>query len=147
MFSSLSLAPRYRLDDESTWLQGVDPLRRYWVAVNGDDSYLRWIPGLSTLDVDSFRQAIRGVRALAIGQDLTLPTELGADLTIACVAENAYAIVDLSSAPVWHLFDRESLEALLMTAHPDWQCAPQHVQLGASLLTAAWGQPVVAKVA
>ncbi|MEY3297736.1 MAG: hypothetical protein RLZZ597_996 [Cyanobacteriota bacterium] len=147
MFSQLSLAPRYRLDDESAWLQGIDPLRRYWVMVNGEETLVRRLPGLSTQDFDSFKQAIRGFRALDIGQELTLPAELGEQLTIFCVAENTYAIADHSLAPVWHLFDRESLESLLMTAHPDWQCAPQHLRLGQAVLTAAWGQPIAAKAA
>ncbi|MEB3288644.1 MAG: hypothetical protein VKI82_01945 [Leptolyngbya sp.] len=147
MFSQLSLAPRYRLDDESAWLQGIDPLRRYWVMVNGEDTLVRRLPGLSTPDFDQFKQAMLSFRALAVGQELTLPAEMGDDLTIHCVAENTYALADDSSAPLWHLFDRESLESLLMTAHPDWQCAPQHLRLGQSVLTAAWGQPVAAKVA
>jgi hypothetical protein len=148
MFSQLSLSPRYRLDDESPWLQGVDPLRRYWIAVNGDETRVRRLPGLSIPSFDAFKQAIRSFRALEIGQELTLPAELGEQLTIACVAENCYALADHSTgAPVWHLFDYESLESLLMTAHPDWQCAPNHLMLGRSLLTAAWGQPVAAKAA
>lgn len=147
MFSQLSLAPRYRLDDESAWLQGIDPLRRYWVMVNGEETLMRRLPGLSTSDFDDFRQAIRGFRGLDVGQELTLPTELGEPLTVHCVAENTYAIADDSAAPVWHLFDRESLESLLMTAHPDWQCAPQHLRLGQWVLTAAWGQPVAAQAA
>lgn len=147
MFSQLSLAPRYRLDDESAWLQGIDPLRRYWVMVNGEETLMRRLPGLSTSDFDDFRQAIRGFRGLDVGQELTLPAELGKPLTVHCVAENTYAIADDSAAPVWHLFDRESLESLLMTAHPDWQCAPQHLRLGQWVLTAAWGQPVAAQAA
>jgi hypothetical protein len=148
MFSQLSLAPRYRLDDESPWLQGIDPLRRYWVAVNGDETIVRILPGLSTASFDTFKRAIRGFRGLEVGQELTLPAELGEHLTIACVAENCYAIADYTTAaPVSHLFDRESLESLLMTAHPDWQCAPEHLKLGRSLLTAAWGQPVGAQAA
>jgi len=48
---------------------------------------------------------------------------------------------------VWHLFDYESLESLLMTAHPDWRCAPEHLALGRSLLSVAFEQPAAAKVA
>ncbi|MBE9139580.1 hypothetical protein IQ254_20665 [Nodosilinea sp. LEGE 07088] len=148
MFSELSLAPRYRLDDESPWLQGIDPLRRYWIYVNGDGRSVRALSGLTTQGSEAFKQAIGSFRALSTGQELTLPTELGDRLTIHCVATNCYAIADTStSAEVWHLFDAESLESLLLTAHPDWQCAPQHLNLGRSLLTAAWGQPAIVKAA
>lgn len=147
MFSQLSLSPRYRLDDEQPWLQGVDPLRRYWIAVNGDDSQARRLPGLSCNQFDAFKRAIRSFRSLDVGQELSLPGALGELLTIFCVAENCYAIADNSGAPVWHLFDREALESLLMTAHPDWQCAPQHLMLGRSILTAAWGQTAVNQAA
>ncbi|NJL46683.1 MAG: hypothetical protein HC929_03245 [Leptolyngbyaceae cyanobacterium SM2_5_2] len=145
---SFPLLPRYRLDDESPWLQGIDPLRRYWLAVNGDEATVRMLPGLSTQDFESFKQAIFGFRALEVGQELTLPADFGQQLTIACVAENCYAVTDDSTpAPLLHLFDREALESLLMTAHPDWQCAPQHLTLGRSLLAAAWGQSVAVKAA
>ncbi len=148
MFPKLSLAPRYRLDDESTWLQGIDPLRRYWIEVNGDETTVRVLPGLSAQDFHTFKQAILSFRGLEVGQEVTLPAEFGHELTIACVAENCYAVTDDSTAaPVLHLFDRESLESLLMTAHPDWQCAPQHLTLGRSRLTAAWGQSVAVKAA
>ncbi|PSN12149.1 hypothetical protein C7293_21460 [filamentous cyanobacterium CCT1] len=148
MFSELSLAPRYRLDDESPWLKGIDPLRRYWICVNGDQRAMRVLPGLSTQSVEAFKQAIRGFRYLAIGQELTLPAGMSDRITLYCVAENCYAIADKSTeAEVWHLFDAESLESLLLTAHPDWQCAPEHLNLGRSLLTAAWGQPAVPKAA
>ncbi|PSR16532.1 hypothetical protein C8255_17320 [filamentous cyanobacterium CCP3] len=148
MFSELSLSPRYRLDDESPWLKGIDPLRRYWICVNGDQRAMRVLPGLSTQSFEAFKQAIRGFRQLAIGQELTLPAGMGDRITLYCVAENCYAIADKSTgAEVWHLFDAEALESLLLTAHPDWQCAPEHLNLGRSLLTAAWGQPAVPRAA
>ncbi|MBD1917617.1 MULTISPECIES: hypothetical protein [Cyanophyceae] len=148
MFSELSQAPRYCLDDESPWLKGIDPLRRYWIGVNGDPRSLRVMSGFATQSEEAFKQAIRNFRSLAIGQELILPTGLSDRLTIHCVAENCYAIADcLTEAEVWHLFDTESLESLLLTAHPDWQCAPQHLNLGRSLLTAAWGQPSVPRAA
>ena len=148
MFSEMSLAPRYRLDDESPWLKGTDPMRRYWIHVNGEQGFLRALPGLKPNDFETFRQAIISFRNLAIGGVLTLPTELGRSLTIHCVAENCYAIADSTTAdPVWHLFDYESLESLLMTAHPDWRCAPEHLELGRSLLSLAFEQPAAAKVA
>lgn len=106
------------------------------------------LSGLSTQSSEAFNQAIRSFRTLAIGQELTLPAGLSDRLTIHCVANNCYAIADRSTgAEVWHLFDAESLEALLLTAHPDWQCAAEHLNLGRSLLTAAWGQVAVPKAA
>jgi hypothetical protein len=148
MFSGLSLSPRYRLDDLSPWLQGIDPLRRYWLNANGDAGAVRRLPGLQPADFNAFRQAIRRFRGMVPGEQLSLPASLGASLTIHCVAENCYAIADDSpAAPVWHLFDHEALESLLMTAHPDWQCAPEHLSLGRSLLAYAWQQPTVMKAA
>jgi hypothetical protein len=148
MFSEFSLAPRYRLDDESPWLKGIDPLRRYWLYINGDQQRVAVLPGLYAKDSEVFRQSIRSFRRMTIGERLALPTELGEGLLIHCVAENCYAIADPATvAPAWHLFDRESLESLLMTAHPDWQCAPQHLSLGRSLLNLAWGQPAAVKAA
>ena len=58
MFSEMSLAPRYRLDDESPWLKGTDPMRRYWIHVNGEQGFLRALPGLKPNDFETFRQAI-----------------------------------------------------------------------------------------
>ncbi|MBD1872729.1 hypothetical protein H6F75_04485 [Nodosilinea sp. FACHB-131] len=148
MFSELSRAPRYCLDDESPWLRGIDPLRRYWICVNGDSRSLRVMSGLAAQSEEAFQQAIHSFRSLAIGQELNLPAGMSDRLTIHCVAQNCYAISDCSTgAEVWHLFDTESLESLLLTAHPDWQCAPQHLNLGRSLLTAAWGQPSVPRAA
>ncbi|TVP68377.1 MAG: hypothetical protein EA342_06100 [Leptolyngbya sp. LCM1.Bin17] len=148
MFSEFSLTPRYRLDDESPWLKGIDPLRRYWIYVNGDQRRIGVLPGLHAKDLETFRQSIRSFRRLTIGEELVLPTELGEGMTIHCVAENCYAMADSSAVgPVWHLFDRESMESLLLTAHPDWQCAPQHLSLGRSLLSLAWGQPAALKAA
>ncbi|WOD41490.1 hypothetical protein [Nodosilinea sp. E11] len=148
MFSELSLTPRYRLDDDSPWLKGIDPLRRYWIYVNGDQRSLRVLSGLSAQSAEAFKQAIRNFRNLTIGQELTLPAGLSDRLVIHCVALNCYAIADHSTGhEVWHLFDAESLESLLLTAHPDWQSAPEHLNLGRSLITAAWGQTAVPKAA
>ena len=82
MFSEMSLAPRYRLDDQSPWLKGIDPMRRYWIYVNGEQGFARALPGLKTDDFEAFRQAIFGFRNLTIGAVLTLPTELGDGITI-----------------------------------------------------------------
>ncbi|MEA5450236.1 hypothetical protein VB780_16770 [Leptolyngbya sp. CCNP1308] len=37
---------------------------------------------------------------------------------------------------MWHLFDTESIESLLLTAHPDGQRSPQTQMPGRSPLTA-----------
>jgi hypothetical protein len=55
--------------------------------------------------------------------------------TIHCVSLNCYGVeAEINNAPVWHLFDQETLDSLLMTAHPDWQCAPKDIELGRKLL-------------
>jgi hypothetical protein len=148
MFSELSLAPRYRLDDLSPWLKGIDPLRRYWIQVNGEQDLVRQLPGLRSDDFEVFRQSIRSFRQMTAGEILSLSAELGQELTIHCVGENCYAISDTTTPhPVWHLFDYESLESLLMTAHPDWRCAPQHLTLGRSLLSLAFEHPASVQAA
>jgi hypothetical protein len=148
MLSGFSLTPRYRLDDESPWLKGIDPLRRYWIYANGNSDDVRILPGLQMVEFEEFRQAVRGFRAMTPGEELSLPASMGSTLVICCVAENCYAIPDESTgAQVWHLFDKESLESLLMTAHPDWRCTPEHLSLGRSFLSHAWQQPAAVKAA
>lgn len=138
------LSPRYRLDDELPWLVGIDPARRYWLAVNGEQEQTMVIPGLLPHSRDEFKAAILAFRGLQPGETLTLNT-LNQPLHLHCVADNCYAIAtEVKAAPVWHLFDYESIESLLMTAHPDWQCAPQHLALGRSLLSQAFEQSVAA---
>ena len=143
--SKLSLAPRYNLDDETVWLIGIDPVRRYWIQVNGDSTMRIAIPGLMLSEQQDFKSAILDFRSLQQGQTLTLSTFTSRSLVIHCVAENLYAIphpVDDSS--VWHLFDRETVESFLLTAHGDWKCAPQDVALGRELVFKAWQQPCAA---
>ena len=138
----LSLSPRYTLDDEQPWLVGIDPVRRYWIEVNGYSSASIAIPGLMVSDQQEFRNSILSFRALEIGGALALPTFTDTPLVIHCLAENLYAIAHpVESAPTWHLFDRETIEAFLMAAHPDWQCAPQDVALGRDIVFQAWQQP------
>lgn len=144
----ISLAPRYRLDDEHPWLIGIDPLRRYWIAVNGDETHTAVLPGLQADTLAELKAAVMGIRDLAAGDRLELPTAMGNSLEVRCVAENCFAIADSSNGvPVEHCFDQESLESLLMTAHPDWRCAPQHLELGRRQLNGAWTAPAVAKAA
>ncbi|MBD2302926.1 hypothetical protein H6G80_17380 [Nostoc sp. FACHB-87] len=128
------LSPRYRLDDEFPWLEGIDPSRQYWIAVNGDKSLTIAIPGLVVDSISDFKQAIRQFRALQPGEKMTL-VRMAEACKIYCVSLNCYAIeMEVNNVPVWHLFDQETLDSLLMTAHPDWICAPADVELGRKLL-------------
>ena len=148
MSDRFPLVPRYRLDDEQAWLVGIDPLRRYWLLVNGDEATPVILPGLSASDFDIFRDAILTFRGMAAGDTLKLPTALGSELIVTCVSRNCFVIdTDVNGHPATHLFDQESLESLLMTAHPDWRCAPHHRELGRQTLSLSWDKPAAAKVA
>ncbi|MDB9402437.1 hypothetical protein PN459_21020 [Microcystis aeruginosa CS-567/02-A1] len=128
------LSPRYRLDDESPWLQGIDPSRHYWIAVNGDSNVIIAIPGLVVSSMSELKQAIRQFRSLQPGEQMTV-NRIASDCTIHCVSPNCYAVeAEINHAPIWHLFDQETLDSLLMTAHPEWQCAPSDIDLGRKLL-------------
>ena len=141
MSSELPLAPRYTLDDESPWLVGIDPVRRYWIRANGAEDVKIAIPGLSTVSFETLKEAIKSFRTLPVGATLTLPTFTTERLTIHCLANNLYAVpYPINNALTWHLFDRETIEAFLLTAHPDWQCAPQDIALGRDTIFQAWGQ-------
>ena len=140
----LSIIPRYRLDDDCSWLMAVDPLRRYWIAVNGNEHLSTEIAGLLTSDPLQFREIILKFRALNPGEDLELPT-YGEETQIYCVATNCYAIVgNVHQAEAWHLFDRETLESLLMSAHPDWMPSPKDVERSRQLLSQSWNKSLVA---
>ncbi|MEM6714085.1 MAG: hypothetical protein AAF827_02270 [Cyanobacteria bacterium P01_D01_bin.6] len=146
MSDRFPLVPRYRLNDEQTWLVGIDPLRRYWLLVNGDEAKPIILPGLSTSDFDQFRKAILAFRSLSAGDTLDLPTATGAVLTIKCASKNCFVIdFEVDGYPATHFFDQESLESLLMTSHPDWQCAPHHQELGKQILSLSWQQPTAIK--
>jgi len=134
MTQLFALSPRYRLDDELPWLEAIDPSRHYWIAVNGDNSTITAIPGLIVSSFDEFKQAIRQFRALQAGEQMTI-ARAASSCTVRCISSNCYAIsAKLNGAAVWHLFDRETLESLLMTAHPDWQCSPKDIEMGRQLL-------------
>jgi len=144
MLPSFPLAPRYRLDDELPWLEGIDPSRHYWIKVNGDSCLTVAIPGLATSEFAEFRAAILAFRALHPGQAMQIQRVASA-CTIHCISNNCYAIAStLHEAEVWHLFDKETLESLLMTSHPDWQCAPKDIELGRRLLVANWERAIAA---
>ncbi len=139
------LSPRYRLDDELPWLEGIDPSRHYWVAVNGNSNLTVAIPGLTVSSKSELKQAIERFRSLEPGEQMTL-TRMASDCQIHCVSDHCYAVEDkINGAPVWHLFDRETLDSLLMTAHPDWQCAPSDVELGRKLLFRAFQETAVSQ--
>lgn len=148
MSLALSLAPRYRLDDSSPWLIGIDPIRRYWIQINGVQDLSTAISGLSIDDVSEFKEAILRFRRMRDGETIALPTATSEPLVIRRIAPNLFALGEaVEGAAVEHLFDREALESLLMAAHPDWRCAPEHVQLAKKLLTVSWRQPAASAAA
>lgn len=148
MSDFLPLSPRYRLDDEQPWLVGIDPIRRYWIQVNGEAERTVALPGLCPETLKAFREAVLSFRAMVPGMSLSLPTAMAEPFDICCVSENCFAVSSvIAGAEVSHLFDRETLESLLMTAHPDWRCSPEHVYLGRRIVSMAWQQPVAEKVA
>lgn len=144
MTHALTLSPRYRLDDELPWLEGIDPVRHYWIAVNGDAETIIPIPGLVISSLAQLKETIQKFRALQNGEEMTF-SRVASNCVIYCIGENCYAIEGtVQGALVWHLFDQETLESLMMTAHPHWQCAPQDLELVRRLLNLAWQQTVVA---
>jgi hypothetical protein len=144
MQSPLCLSPRYRLDDETPWLEGIDPSRHYWIHVNGDTRLTTSIPGLVATSFEEFKATLLKFRDLQPGDDLVLQRAVG-DCTIQCISLNCFAIVgEVNQAEVLHLFDREALESLLMTAHPDWICSQKDLELGRRSLMRSWQQPAVA---
>ena len=146
MHSDLCLSPRYTLDDELPWLIGIDPVRRYWIKVNGDPSIPVTVPGFMIPSLTAFKEAILNFRSMEVGSTLTLPTFTSESLKIHHLATNLYAVpYRVKGAQAWHLFDRETVEALLLAAHPDWQCAPQDVALGRNLVWQSWQQTSATK--
>ncbi|MGK7909829.1 MAG: hypothetical protein AB4040_21690 [Synechococcus sp.] len=146
MQNRLSLSPRYFLDDESPWLVGIDPVRRYWIRVNGDSSRTIAVPGLSIASLDEFKKAVLSFRSLEIGAILALPTFTTEPLVIQHLADNLYAISHpVEGASTWHLFDRETVESFLLAAHPDWKSSQQDISLGRDLILQSWHQPSAEK--
>ncbi len=138
------VSPRYRLDDELPWLEGIDPSRHYWINVNSNPALTIAIPGLAVDSFEQFREAILRFRALQSGEQMVI-TRAAAACTIHCISQNCYAIAgEMNGAEVWHLFDQETLESLLMTSHPDWQCAAKDLDLGRRMLTRSWQQSIAA---
>jgi hypothetical protein len=132
----LSLSPCYRINDELPWLEGIDPSRHYWIAVNGDNQHIATIPGLIIISsMKEFRETMQRFRTLQPGEQMTI--ERAASITnIYCIASNFYAVeAYIDGAAVLHLFDCEALDSLLMTAHPDWQSSPKDIELGRKVLS------------
>lgn len=144
MLNSFTLVPRYRLDDSFPWLVGIDPSRQYWIWINGRRDFEEVIPGLQTAQLSTLKAAIEQFQALQPGQSMQLQRP-AVTMILHCVGENCYAIAaEYQGNPVWHLFDHETIHSLLMTAHPDWQCAPADLALGQRQLNLAWQQTVAA---
>ena len=138
MKSVFPLAPRYRLDDESLWLEGIDPSRHYWIAVNGSQDVVVALPGAIAPTFDEFKAFVLSYRAMQPGDRISLERASG-PVAIHCIGKNCYALEgQVKGAEVWHLFDHEALDSLLMTGHPDWQCAPQDIDLARRFLMASW---------
>ncbi len=128
------LSPRYRLDDELSWLEGIDPSRHYWIRVNGDKNLTVALPGLLVSSKNELKPIMERFRSLQPQEQMKV-NRIADFCTIYCISPNCYAVeAKINDAPVWHLFDRETLDSLLMTAHPDWQCAPKDIDLGRRLL-------------
>jgi len=144
MYPEFTIIPRYQLDDTIPWLEGVDPLGNYWIAVNGDRARQVSLAGIKADSFEAFKQIMHEFRSLQSGESMFLGNGENAG-EIICINDNCYAYVsEMNNVPVWHLFDQESLDSLLMTAHPDWQCSHKDLQLGRSQLEAAWEQTAVA---
>ncbi len=138
-------SPCYRLDDESPWLEGIDPARHYWIAVNGDAGVKVAIPGLVVSSLDEWKQTVQQFRSLQAGDRMDL-VRIASSCTIHCISSNCYAIeADVAGATVWHLFDRQRLESLLRPSHPDWQCTPKDIDLGRQILVRSWQTAAVVK--
>lgn len=138
------LAPRYRLDDDSIWLEGIDPSRQYWIAVNGCTDLMDIIPGPIAASHEQFKSIVRSFRAMTPGDRLMLErATVGA--SVHCISSNCFAIESsVNGAPVWHLFDAETVESFLMTASPDWQCSQKGMELGRRQLMLSWTQQAAA---
>lgn len=143
---SFCLSPRYRLDDEMPWLEGIDPCRNYWIMVNGESNITVAIPGLTVASKSELKEIIVQFRSLQPGEKMSLDHVAGA-CTIFCVSHNCYALEDkINGVLVWHLFDKETIDSLLMTANPDWQCSPKDLDLGRRLLMRSFQQAAAIKV-
>lgn len=139
MDTTFIISPRYRLDDESPWLEGVDPSRNYWIWVNGEQDLTVAVPGLVVGSIEEWKKNIRSFRGLQPGETMEV-ARVASKVVVHCVGMNCYAIVtEIAGAEVWHLFDQETIESLFMTSHPDWICAAKDLDLGRRMLTKSLG--------
>ncbi len=124
------LTPRYRLDDESPWLKGIDSTRNYWIHINGEKTLTAVIPGLVVSSIDEFKQNIQKFQALESGAHIKIERAVQS-CYICCISQNCYAVeCYFNGLLVCHIFDKETLESLLMTSHPEWKCSPKDLELG-----------------
>jgi hypothetical protein len=141
MLEAFVLSPRYSLDT-SDWLEGIDPSRHYWLWVNGEQQVQVIIPGLIVSSIEELREVIDQFRRLKPTESLKL-TRIVETFRIHCVSSNCYGIEGrVAGALVWHLFDRETLESLLMTAHLDWIPSEKDIELGRKALIRSLAKPV-----
>jgi hypothetical protein len=139
MDTTFVISPRYRLDDESPWLEGIDPSRNYWIRVNGEQDLTVIVPGLVVGSIEEWKKNIRSLRRLRPGEKMAV-ARVASELVVHCVGMNCYAIVaEIAGAEVWHLFDQETIKGLFMTSHPDWICAAKDLDLGRQMLTKSLG--------
>ncbi|MEG3436267.1 hypothetical protein V0288_03975 [Pannus brasiliensis CCIBt3594] len=140
MLEAFVLSPRYTLDD-SDWLEGIDPSRRYWLHVNGDTRQTVQIPGLVVFSLEELRDVIGQFRSLQPAESLKIE-RIAESCTIHCVSGNCYAIEGrVEGALTWHLLDRETVESLLMSAHPDWIPSEKDIELGRQMLLRSLARP------
>lgn len=138
------LSPRYRLDDQMPWLEGIDPCRRYWFHVNGNKALLVSVPGLCVSSTQELKEVILRFRSLQPQETMVIKRMVDG-FTIQCISRNCYAIQGrVNGALVWHLFDKETIESLLLTGHPDWIPSQKDLELGRNLLESAFCQPAYA---
>jgi hypothetical protein len=141
MTQQFILSPRYRLDDTSSWLEGVDPSRHYWISVNGDSKLQIAIPGLLVSSIAELKEVILRFRSLQPQESMTVE-RIADSFTLHCISNNCYAIEgEVKGALTWHLLDKESTESLLMTSHPDWLPSSKDIELGRKRLAMAFAQP------
>jgi len=55
MYPRFTVIPHYQLDDQMPWLEGIDPLRNYWIAINSDRALIITLSGVKA---DSFRNQL-----------------------------------------------------------------------------------------
>ncbi len=141
MIKGLTLSPRYNLDDiNNPWLKGIDPTGNYWIDVNSSNNVVR-IPGLMASSLEDWKKAMVNFRNLNPQESMEIE-RISGESRIYCISNNCYAIeAEVSGNLVWHLFDSETTESLLMTSHPDWQPSSSDLELGREMISRWFQQP------